>query len=102
MDRLAMLQQMAAQKPDDPFPRYGLAMEYKKQGRADEAWSTFEALMESHPDYVASYLMAGNLLESMGRSDEAAGIYDRGMDVAKAAGDAHSLSELEAARAGLG
>jgi hypothetical protein len=32
MDRLAMLQQFVAKRPDDPFARYGLAMELKKRG----------------------------------------------------------------------
>lgn len=101
MDRLAMLQQMAAQKPDDPFPRYGLAMEYKKQGRTDEAWETFSTLMRDAPDYVPSYLMAGGLLTEMGRRAEAAAVLDRGIEAARTAGDAHALSELETARAEL-
>ena len=37
MDRLAMLEKMVAAKPDDPFPKYGRAMELKKLGRNDEA-----------------------------------------------------------------
>jgi cytochrome c-type biogenesis protein CcmH/NrfG len=101
MDRLAMLQQMAAQKPDDPFPRYGLAMELKKQGRNDDAWEAFASLMRDKPDYVPSYLMAGGLLTEMGRREEAAGVLDRGIEAARTAGDAHALSELEAARAEL-
>ena len=36
MDRLAMLQQFVAQRPDDPFARYGLAMELKKRGLLGE------------------------------------------------------------------
>jgi cytochrome c-type biogenesis protein CcmH/NrfG len=101
MDRLAMLQQIAAQKPGDPFPRYALAMELKKLGRHDEAWAAFSALMADQPAYVPSYLMAGGLLAQMGRRQQAASVLMRGIEAARAAGDAHALSELEAARAEL-
>ena len=37
MDRLAMLEKMVAAQPDQPFPAYGLAMEYRKLGRLEEA-----------------------------------------------------------------
>ena len=62
MDRLAMLQQFVAQRPDDPFARYGLAMELKKRGLLAQANAVFVELMSRHPDYVPAYLMAGNNL----------------------------------------
>lgn len=102
MDRLGMLTAMVAAKPDDPFPRYGLAMEYKKLGRDDDAAAAFAALAERHPSYVPGYLMYGNLLEAMGRGAEAGEIYDRGIEVAGAAGDEHAVGELQAARDALG
>jgi predicted Zn-dependent protease len=101
MDRLAMLARMVEQRPSDPFPRYGLAMEYQKLGRDDEAWATFAALMDLAPDYVPSYLMAGNLLARTGRASEAAQVFERGIAAAGRAGDVHARSELEAARAAL-
>ncbi len=102
MDRLTMLQQFAKTRPDDPFPRYGLAMEYKKLGRLEEASDTFAELMAQHPSYVASYLMAGNILEARGLAQEAKGVYERGMAVAKAAGNEHAWGELQVARDALG
>jgi tetratricopeptide (TPR) repeat protein len=101
MDRLSMLLSMVSTKPNDPFPRYGLAMEYKKLGRNDEAVQAFADLAEHHPKYVPGYLMHGNLLESMGRGAEARAVYDRGLEVARAAGDDHAESELRAARDAL-
>jgi tetratricopeptide (TPR) repeat protein len=101
MDRLGMLETMVAAKPDDPFPRYGLAMEYKKLGRHDEAHATFGELIARHGDYLPAYLMHGNLLEAMGRSEEAVAVYQRGIEVARAARDDHALSELQAARDAL-
>lgn len=101
MDRLSMLLSMVTTKPNDPFPRYGLAMEFKKLGRNDDAVQAFAELAEHHPKYVPGYLMHGNLLESMGRGAEARAVYDRGLEVASAAGDDHAESELRAARDAL-
>lgn len=98
MDRLGMLEKLVVSNPDDPFPRYGLAMEYKKLGREDEAVRAFELLREGHPNYIPAYLMHGNLLEAMGRSEQAVVIYGQGMEVAREVGDDHALEELQAAQ----
>jgi tetratricopeptide (TPR) repeat protein len=97
MDRLGMLEKMVAAKPGEPFVRYGLAMEYKKVGRNEDAAQAFAALAEQHGDYVPGYLMHGNLLETMGRGAEAVAVYERGIEVASAASDDHAASELAAA-----
>src|SRR6185295_7955100 len=55
--------------PQDPFPRYALALEYKNGGRLDEARTTFDALMAANPDYTAAYLHAGNTLLALGLRD---------------------------------
>ncbi|NVB41410.1 hypothetical protein G6O69_26465 [Pseudenhygromyxa sp. WMMC2535] len=97
MDRLAMLEQLAKTKVDDPFPLYGLAMEYKKLGREADARARFEELHARHSSYVPAYLMHGNLLEAMSEAEAAAAVYARGVEVAQAAGDDHARSELQAA-----
>lgn len=102
MDRLAMLQRLAATKADDPFPQYGLAMEYKKLGRHAEADTAFAELSTRHPEYVPAYLMHGNLLEAAGAPDRAAARYREGLAVANRAGDEHAASELQAALDALG
>lgn len=101
MDRLAMLRKMVSARPDDPFARYGLAMELKKSGEHDEARRSFAMLIEHHPGYVPTYLMYGNFLLELGESEGAAAIFDRGIEAARTAGEDHALSELEAARAQL-
>lgn len=92
-----MLEQMVAQKPDEPFVHYGLAMELKKVGRQADARARFEHLIAAHPEYLASYLMAGNLLVEMGDNEGAKATYKAGMQKAEAASDGHTLGELEAA-----
>lgn len=101
MDRLAMLRQFVAQKPDDAFPRYGLAMELKKRGQLAEAVTEFRELIARNPGYIPSYLMAGNALTELGDRAAALAMLHQGVAAARAAGDAHALGELESAAAAL-
>lgn len=102
MDRVAALTRFIEQSPGDPFPRYGLALEYKSQGKLEEAARVFGELEGRFPDYVPQYLMAGGVLVGLGRRDEAARTYRKGIEVATRRGDAHAKGELEAALAELG
>ena len=97
-----MLKQFVEQNPTDPFPRYGLAMELKSRGELEAARAEFATLIERASDYVATYLMYGNLLAELGEPEEAGAIYRRGIEVARQAGDGHAASELSAALAELG
>ncbi|HEY5925977.1 MAG TPA: tetratricopeptide repeat protein [Kofleriaceae bacterium] len=74
-------------------------MELKGNGQVEEAWAAFEDLIAKFPDYVATYLMAGGTLVALGRKDEAAEIYRKGIEVAQRRGDQHARRELEAALA---
>jgi tetratricopeptide (TPR) repeat protein len=100
--RLAVLEKMTAGGSADPFAWYGLALEYKSVGRPDDAVATFGKLRALDPGYVPQYLMCGALLTELGRADEARGWLEAGVAAARAKGDAHALSELEGALAGLG
>lgn len=102
MDRIATFKSFIERSPQDPFPRYGLAMEYRGSGRLDEAWATFEELLAQFPDYVPTYLMAGGTLAALGRGTEAAEIYRKGIEVAGRRGDLHARKELETALAEVG
>ena len=101
MDRIAHLQSFIEQQPGEPFPRYGLAMEHRNAGDLDKAQAVFDLLAETFPDYLAAYLMAGNNLADLGRPDEAAERYRRGIEVARKQGNGHTRGELEAALAEL-
>lgn len=99
--RLAFLEQHCASGSADSFAFYGLAMEYRKEGRVDDAVATFGKLREKDAAYVPMYLMAGQTLIDAGRSDEARSWLQSGIDVAKAKRDSHALGELESALASL-
>lgn len=97
-----MLRQFVAQKPDEAFPRYGLAMELRKRGALAEAIAEFRELMARCPAYVPAYLMASNAMIEAGDRDAARDVLARGVTAARIAGDAHALGELESAQAALG
>jgi tetratricopeptide (TPR) repeat protein len=101
MDRIATFQSFIARSPDDPFPRYGLAMELKTRGDTEAAIREFVTLMERFPDYVPTYLMAGTTLAEVGRTAEAGDALRRGLDAARRKGDHHAAGELEGALAAL-
>ena len=99
--RLAFLEKTTAAGSTDPMAWYGLAMEYRTLGRHDEALQTFTTLRTQTPDYVAMYLMCGQMLEGLARVDEAREWLESGVAAAKKKGDGHALGELETALAAL-
>lgn len=101
MDRLASLRAFVARSPDDPFPRYGLAMELANRGELYEACQVFQELLDKKPDYVPAYLMFGNTLARAGRPERAAEVYRAGAEVSMRRGDTHAHGEILAALAAL-
>jgi tetratricopeptide (TPR) repeat protein len=99
--RIEMLRGFIAQRPQDPFPHYALALEYKNAGDLAAAWETFSSLLDRHGDYVAAYLHAGNTLVALGRQGDARQVYERGLVACAKAGDSHAQGELAGALASL-
>ena len=96
MDRLAMLNEILSQSPDDAFARYGLAMEYSKAGEVERALEEFRKLLSTHPDYAAGYFMAAQTLVSANRGDEAKKMLVDGISSARRTGNSHAQSEMTA------
>jgi tetratricopeptide (TPR) repeat protein len=101
MSRIDTLLGFIRSNPQDPFPRYALALEYKNAARLDEARATFDQLMSANPDYTAAYLHAGNTLVALGLRDEARAVYQRGVEACVRRGDSHARGELEGALGAL-
>jgi tetratricopeptide (TPR) repeat protein len=97
--RLAEIQKIVAMAPNDPFPRYGLAMEYKNLGLSAEARRCFAEIMEQFPDYVPQYLMHGQLLSGLGDRSEAKRVLTQGVAKAQLARNFHAHGELQSALA---
>lgn len=100
-ERLEKLQQMLALDPKNQLASYGTAQELANLGRLEEAVAQFERLLADHPNYCYGYFHGGRALEKLGRVEEARAIYQRGLEAAARAGDAHARSEIEAALAAL-
>ena len=99
--RLAFLEQHVAAGGADAFAFYGLGMEYRKEGRVDDAVATFGKLRDKDPDYLPLYLMAGQTLIDAGRAAEARTWLESGIAVAQRKGDGKTLGELESALASV-
>jgi len=97
VSRVETLKKFIQSRPSDPFPRYGLAQEYKNAGQFAEARAEFETLMRDHPDYTAAYLHAGNVLIALGERVEARAVFERGVEACRRRGDGHAMSELAGA-----
>jgi thioredoxin-like negative regulator of GroEL len=93
--RRQMLEEFVARKPDDPFSRYGLAMECMNSGDPTAADQHFRALLQSNAEYVPAYLMYAQLLVRESRATEALTVLSSGIAAAEKKGDQHARSEME-------
>jgi predicted Zn-dependent protease len=101
MDRIVALNEILTENPKDAFARYGLAMEYSRQGDFERALAEFAILLENHPDYTAGYFMAAQTLARAERAEEAKKMLADGIISAKRTGNLHAQSEMEAMLAEL-
>jgi predicted Zn-dependent protease len=95
--RRELLEEFVAANPNDAFARYGLAMECAKSDDDAAAENHFRQLISAHPDYLYGYFHYGQLLLKQGRGGDAQSTFREGVAAARKKGDAHALSELEAA-----
>ena len=102
MDRVAMLNEILTQNPNDILARYGLAMEYSNTGKTEQALDEFKKLLTSNPDYAAGYFMAAQTLARANHNEEAKKMLADGIAAAKRSGNAHAQSEMEAMLEELG
>jgi Flp pilus assembly protein TadD len=92
--RKQRIEELLAEDPNDPFLRYGLAMEHVSAGEDEEAVRCFEELLRTAPDYVPGYMQAGRALARLERSEEARAIFQAGIVAARQKGDAHAAEEM--------
>lgn len=93
--RRELLENFVAQKPDDAFSRYGLAMECLNSGDTVAAETQFRELLTRNADYVPAYLMFAQMLVKALRQEEAREVLNTGITAASQAGNRHALSEME-------
>jgi thioredoxin-like negative regulator of GroEL len=94
-DRIAALQDILASNPTDAFARYALGLEYSGAGDTDAALTEFQCLLAAHPDYTNGYFMAAQVLERVGRLDEAREMLAKGIETARQSNNRHALAEMQ-------
>lgn len=95
--RLEFFEKTTREGSTDPLAWYGLAMEFKSLGRHDESLQAFTTLRTQNPEYVAMYLMCGQMLAELDRKDDAREWLTAGIEAAQKKKDGHALGELETA-----
>jgi thioredoxin-like negative regulator of GroEL len=94
-DRIAALQEILAANPTDAFARYALGLEYSGSGNSEGALVEFQSLLAAHPEYTNGYFMAAQVLERMGRVDEAREMLTKGIATAQQSNNRHAQSEMQ-------
>ncbi len=102
MERIEKLKEFLVQNPADSFVQHALALEYVKLGREEEAKELFESILARDEKYIGSYYHLAKLLERTDQKDDAMKWYEKGMKMAKEAGDNHAYNELQGAYEDLG
>lgn len=90
-----MLEKLTSSAAADSFAFYCLGMEYRKEGRVEDAVSTFNTLRTRDAGYLPMYLMAGQMLRESSRLAEAASWLEQGIELARQKNDSKALGELE-------
>ena len=94
--RVAALQEILKENPNDAFARYALGLEYSGSGETEAALAEFSKLLEAHPDYTNGYFMSAQALARAERIDEARAMLQKGIESAGRTNNRHALSEMEA------
>ena len=96
--RIELLRSYIQDDPGDPFNHYALALEYLKAGNHELGKEILSNLLQSNPDYLATYYQLGKLLEQLGEKDRAIEIYHKGETIALNQRQNKTLNELRSAR----
>ncbi len=100
--RREKLEAMLADDPNDQTLRYMLAMELEKESDHNRSLDLLQRLMDDESPYVPAFLMAGQQLARLQRTDEAANVYRSGIQQAQQNGDDHAAGEMSQFLAELG
>ena len=102
MPRLDQLHKLLEKTPTDPFLTYGIALEHKKAAEYETAVQWLDKTIQNDADYCYAYYQKGQVLEQLGRTDDAKAAYQAGIAASRRAGDAHAEGEIAGAMEMLG
>jgi hypothetical protein len=95
--RMAQIEALLAEDPDDAFLRYGLAMEHASAGDDAECVNVLRDLIArtAAQPYVPAFLQCGQALMRLDRTAEACDVLRAGIVAAQQAGDTHAMGEMQ-------
>lgn len=93
--RIAALEAMAVDEPDDDLTHFLLGREYMEVKRWADAARALARCVELNPKYTAAYRFLGDAYRLAGEADAARGVYQRGIAVARETGDLQAGKEME-------
>lgn len=94
-DRLNALLAIAEAQPDEVMIWYGLANEYVKLARWQEAVDALRRTLALNPDYTSAYQMLGTALMELGQHAEARAAWTDGVAVAARTGAWKARDHME-------
>jgi predicted Zn-dependent protease len=102
MDRIDYFERMLADNPDNPTGLLALANEYRKAERYDDEAAVLERYLSRHEDEGNAWGRLGEVLQRLGREDEARAAYETGVRQAEKHGHGGMADELRLAIVQLG
>ena len=93
-DRLSAARDYVARKPTDRFGLYTLGMELRKVAAWSECFSTFDRLIEHHPDYGAAWYHYGMARYESGDKAGALRTLRGGLPACDRTSDARTRTEI--------
>ncbi len=92
-NRIVQLQRFAEENPQDPFPKYALALEYLHTDLA-KCEALFELLLADFPDYLPTYYHAAAFFDDQNEPEKARKTYIKGIALAEKNKSIMALREL--------
>jgi len=80
--RIESLKKLSEERPEDPRPRFGLALEYERAGRWEDMVAELRAYLARSDDEGNAYGRLGHALRELGREDDAREAYRQGIAAA--------------------
>jgi Flp pilus assembly protein TadD len=99
-DRLRALLAIAEAQPEEVMIWYGLANEYVKLERWQEAVDALRRTVALNPDYTSAHQMLGTALMSLGQREAARVAWTQGVEVAARTGAWKARDHMERLLAG--
>ncbi len=97
MSRLAVLQSMLDEDPQDSFLLFAVAKEHEKLNDLNQAIEYYDKVVQNDSKYTGVYYHLAAAFAELGQKEKAIETYKNGIEICKSVGDQHALSELKSA-----